>query len=1103
MTEKEVSELTDENYKTILNSMGDPVFVKDFQSKLVLVNDAFCKVFGRSRTEIIGKTLAEDVSPEERDGFLKVDRQVISTGIESVVEESLTIRGGKTRTISTRKTRFIDKMGGKFLVGIIRDITDYKEAEELSRRNEYNELLLNAARILSNPESNYKLGLQALAKEVSVHLNVVCDISILERETDIIRPEALYHPDAEIRKLITNLFSSMTIKKGQGMVGSVIETGKEIIIIDAPETIRQGPMNVDPRIVPQSLMYVPLMGSSSVLGSLNLTRLQGQPKLNEIQVEQIRRLGEYVSLFVENSLLKEQQALDSALRKQAEQKLERDKSWSEFKLELSTLLADVDVDLTSLLQLFAKKVAIKFNAVCAIQLVHQEKKDEISIVALYHSKKKIREAIENALQRTTMKVGEGLVGKVVETGEEYVSYSLPKSLEKVAGSKTIPNEIMPSSIVYLPLKGHHGILGTLDVTTLASDKPISAHDVEQLRDLADHAGRFVENRVLQIKQKRELQLRRKAEQKLERAGKILEGMEAETRAILNTIPINIARVSKDFRYKFLNDTFRKVGMDPRKMEGRCVKETIGEEGFKKLQPFFNRVLAGETLSFDYDGLMPDGQHYYFNVAMAPDFSESGEIIGFYTCGSDVTSKVLAEKEAKLTQDRLDTLSLNSGDAFFFHDLNQTILDVNQVAVDMLGYSRDEFLSMKASQLDHRWSGKYYQKFLEDLDVNIPQTFDTQVYHKDGREIPVEVRFVKRQEADNIYIQSLIRDRTEKREQELKLQKSEERLRLLFENVEDHIAIVDEKGTIETINKTSQDVDPEDVIGSTIYNFYSNQNTIKVVEEKFKKLVDEGENFLIEDPFTGPDGTTMVYSIKYIGIFLGDKFFKAIVIIRDITADKHREYSIMNAALKGQEQERKRLGAELHDGIGQIMSAIALQVSQISEEVSDKNIEHTRKDLSQLTDKLHEAIRELRNISHDLMPEVLESFGLKEAINQTCNNLKGRSGIRVAFDHVDVEARYDQFIEVNLYRIAQELLTNVQKHANCSNVFISLMDHGTSISLTVEDDGVGFKTQHDKEFKGIGLSNVYSRVNMMNGQIDVESNENSGTLVNIEVPKKVE
>lgn len=1102
MADKKVSGLTDENYKTILNSMGDPVFVKDYESKLVLVNDAFCKVFGRSRTEILGKTLAEDVPTEERDSFLKVDRQVISTGKESIVEESLTVRGGKTRTISTRKTRFIDKTGSKFLVGIIRDITDNKEAKELSRLNEYNELLLNAARILSNPKNSYKLGLQALAKEVSIYLNVVCDISILERETDIIRPEAIYHQDSEIRKIINNLFASITIRKGQGLVGSVIETGNEIVILDTPEAMRQGPMSIDPRIVPHSIMYVPLTGSSSVLGSLNLTRLQGQPKFTEVQIEQIRRLGEYVSVFVQNSLLKEQQALESALRRQAEQKLEKDKSWSEFKLELSTLLADVDVDLTSLLQLFAKKVAVKFNAVCAVQLVDQEK-DEIFIVALYHSKKKIRQAIEKALNRTTMKVGEGLVGKVVETGEEYVSYSLPKSLEKVAESKRIPNEIMPSSIVYLPLRGHDGILGTLDVTTLASDKPISANDVERLRDLADHAGRFVENRVLQTKQKRELELRIKAEQKLERAKKVLEGMEAETRAILNTIPINIARVSKDFRYKFLNDTYRSLGVDPRKMEGRYIKDMVGEEGFKTLLPFFNRALAGETLTYDYDGIMANGQHQYLNVALAPDFSDSGDVVGFYSCASDVTSKVLAQKETKLTQDRLDTLSLNSGDAFFFHDLNQTILDVNQVAVDMLGYSRDEFLSMKASQLDHRWSGKYYQKFLEDLDVNIPQTFDTQVYHKDGREIPVEVRFVKRQEADNIYIQSLIRDRTEKREQELKLQKSEERLRLLFENVEDHIAIVDEKGTIETINKTSQDVDPEDVIGSTIYNFLSNQDTIKTVEERFKKLVDGGENFVIEDAFTGPDETTMVYSIKYIGIFLGDKFFKAIVIIRDITAERNREYSIMNAVLRGQEQERKRLGAELHDGIGQIMSAIALEVSQMTEEASDKNIENTKEDLAQLTEKLQEVIREVRNISHDLMPEVLESFGLREAINQTCNNLKGRAGIRVVFDFVDVESRYDQLIEVNLYRITQELLTNVQKHANCSNVFVSLMDHGTSISLSVEDDGVGFKTQGDKEFKGIGLSNVYSRVNMMNGQVDVESNEDSGTLVNIEVPKKVE
>jgi PAS domain S-box-containing protein len=113
----------------IINNIGDPIFVKDAESKLLLVNNAFCNIFNLKKEEIIGKTLAEDVSIEERESFLKIDKSVIDTGIENINEETLTVREGETRTILTKKTRFINENGQKFLVGIIRDITDRKKAE--------------------------------------------------------------------------------------------------------------------------------------------------------------------------------------------------------------------------------------------------------------------------------------------------------------------------------------------------------------------------------------------------------------------------------------------------------------------------------------------------------------------------------------------------------------------------------------------------------------------------------------------------------------------------------------------------------------------------------------------------------------------------------------------------------------------------------------------------------------------------------------------------------------------------------------------------------------------------------------------------------------
>ncbi len=130
----------------IFNNMGDSVFVKDDQSRLVLVNDAFCKMFQLPREEILGKTLAEHVSDDEREKFLSIDKQVLSDGVENISEETLTIGGGKTKVISTRKSLFIDLKGDKYLVGVIRDITEKKEAEEALKESESRLKELNATK---------------------------------------------------------------------------------------------------------------------------------------------------------------------------------------------------------------------------------------------------------------------------------------------------------------------------------------------------------------------------------------------------------------------------------------------------------------------------------------------------------------------------------------------------------------------------------------------------------------------------------------------------------------------------------------------------------------------------------------------------------------------------------------------------------------------------------------------------------------------------------------------------------------------------------------------------------------------------------------------
>lgn len=183
----------------IINNIGDPIFVKDEQSRLLIVNDAFCEIFGLTRAQIIGKTLAEDVSPTERESFLRIDKQVIATGVESVNEESLTVRDGQTRTISTRKTRFIDSDGKIFLVGVIHDITErYNAQNELEIAKEHAEENNERFRSLM---LNMEAGVVVHAPDTSIIQNNMRASEILGLSNEQLKGKTAIDPHWKLLKL--------------------------------------------------------------------------------------------------------------------------------------------------------------------------------------------------------------------------------------------------------------------------------------------------------------------------------------------------------------------------------------------------------------------------------------------------------------------------------------------------------------------------------------------------------------------------------------------------------------------------------------------------------------------------------------------------------------------------------------------------------------------------------------------------------------------------------------------------------------------------------------------------------------------------------------
>lgn len=217
--------------------------------------------------------------------------------------------------------------------------------------------------------------------------------------------------------------------------------------------------------------------------------------------------------------------------------------------------------------------------------------------------------------------------------------------------------------------------------------------------------------------------------------------------------------------------------------------------------------------------------------------------------------------------------------------------------------------------------------------------------------------------------------------------------------------------------------------------------------------------------------------------------------------QEQQLNVADAVLRGQEDERSRLARDLHDGLGGMLSGVKQSLSgmkgnQILTEVAASA-------LGQVIHDLDRSIGELRHIARNMMPEALVRFGLKDALHDYCDHLQLTSSLQVHYQAFGLEKRLPQQTEVILFRIAQELLNNIVKHAGASQVLVQLMETEGQLGLTVEDNGRGFDLEQLKKAPGVGWLNIRSRVEYLNGTLDVRTAPGKGTSVHVEcVPSLV-
>lgn len=210
--------------------------------------------------------------------------------------------------------------------------------------------------------------------------------------------------------------------------------------------------------------------------------------------------------------------------------------------------------------------------------------------------------------------------------------------------------------------------------------------------------------------------------------------------------------------------------------------------------------------------------------------------------------------------------------------------------------------------------------------------------------------------------------------------------------------------------------------------------------------------------------------------------------------QHSKISNLTTMLEAQEKERGRLARDLHDGLGGLLSGAKMNLSLLGENTNDNthiNIQHS-------IDQLDLAVDELRRVAHNLMPDLLQKYGLEEALFDYANRLSNSTlDIDVQFLHYEHQLPQEQ--QLLVYRIIQELVNNAIKHANASQIIIQFIEHPTNYQVIVEDDGAGFDVQNTNS-KSAGLYNIQSRVAFLKGKVTIDSQENLGTTIEIQFAK---
>lgn len=593
-----------------------------------------------------------------------------------------------------------------------------------------------------------------------------------------------------------------------------------------------------------------------------------------------------------------------------------------------------------------------------------------------------------------------------------------------------------------------------------------------------------------------------------RMEELLHKREQEFRALVENSPDTIVRYDRECRRMYVNPALTRVtGIPAHEMLGRTpIGFELNYDETAEYQRAIQQVLqSGVKQEIELVMHSPDGKTSYLQVQLMPELALDGQIVSVLALGRDIT----ALKESEI---RLRTLVENLPDFIARFDLQSRHTYVNPSVAQAYGQSPEHFIGKTLHELDLDPHGQLGKQIKETIRLGVPHAIEHKRMTPEGERL-FEIRLIPKKDGCKqvIGVLAIGRDITERKQADELLLKREQEFRTLAENLPDLVVRYDRDCRRTYVNpayeqetgipaRQSMNKMPDAKWRTNISGEEFNATLCKVMETRIPAQI-----FLRgvkADLQTADYAFHVVAECNPDGDVIG-----ALAIGKNVTVLKETQRRLEESQLllrqlaahnqTARENERRHLSREIHDELGQCLSALRMGMSVLELQYNEDHAS-SQAIIQRMITLVDSTIQIVRNLVTWLRPSALD-MGIVPALEWLVEEFnRGHPGIRCILCVVEDDIHLDEKRATEIFRITQESLTNISRHAGATEVQIALERRESHYLLEVRDNGKGFDSLLQKK-QSFGLIGVRERVLMLEGKVEISSVPDQGTIIRVDIP----